>query len=62
MERLFSKGFSWQMGVNFWETNLLRSCSAWGINNQIMMPRTGEFSLGGANEDCLEVCFVGRGV
>ena len=54
----FSKGFSWQMRENFWEAILLRSCSACGINHQIIMPRAGEFSLRGASEDCLEVCFV----
>ena len=46
MEEPFSKGFPWQMGDNFWEANLLRGCSAWGINDQIIMPRAGEFSLG----------------
>ena len=59
MEGPFSKGPSWQMGENFWETNSLRGCSAWGINDQIIMPRAGEFSLGGASEECLEVCFLG---
>ena len=33
--------------------------SPWGINDQIIMPRAGEFSLGGASENCLEICFVG---
>ena len=54
MEGPFSKGCSWQMGHNFWEANLLR-----GNNDQIIMPRAGEFSLGVASEDRLEVCFVG---
>ena len=47
------------MGDNFWETNLLRGCSAWGINDQIIMRREGEFSLRGASEDCLKVFFGG---
>ena len=46
MDGPFSKGFSWQMGDKFWEVNLWRGCSAWGINDQIIMPRAGEFSLG----------------
>ena len=46
-------------GDNFWEAYLLRGYSAWGINDQIIMLRAGEFSLGEAGEDCLEVCFVG---
>ena len=29
------------------------------INDQIIMPKVGEFSLGGAGEDGLKVCFVG---
>ena len=45
MEGPFSNGFSWQMGDKFWEANLWRGCSAWGINDQIIMPRAGEFSL-----------------
>ena len=59
MEGPFSKGCSWQMGDNFWEANLLRGCSPWGNNDQIIMPRAGEFSMGVASEDRLEVCFVG---
>ena len=47
------------MGDNFWETNLLRGCSAWGINDQIIMRREGEFSLKGVSEDCLKVFFGG---
>ena len=46
-------------GDNFWEANLLRSCSAWEINHQIIMPRAGTFIGRGASDDCLEVCFVG---
>ena len=46
MEGPFSKGFSWKMGDKFWEENLLRGCSAWGINDRIIMPRVKEFSLG----------------
>ena len=53
MEEPFSKGFSWQMGDNFWEANLLRGYSAWGINDQIIMLRAGEFCLGKASKDCL---------
>ena len=33
-------------GDNLWEASLLRGCSAWGINDQIIMPRAGKFSLG----------------
>ena len=46
-------------GDNFWEANLLRGCSAWRINDQIIMPRAGEFSLRKASEDCLKIFFVG---
>ena len=46
MEIPFSKGFPWQMGEKFWEANLLRGCSALGIDDQIIMPRAEEFSLG----------------
>ena len=46
MKGPFSKGFSWQMGGKFWEENLLRGCSTWGINDQIIMLKAGEFSLG----------------
>ena len=46
MEGPFSKGFSWQMGDNFWEINIFRGFSAWGINDQIIMSRAGEFRLG----------------
>ena len=38
------------MGDNFWESNLLRGCSAWVINDQT--------NLRAASEDCLEACFV----
>ena len=34
-------------------------CMTWGINDQIIMRRGGEPSLGDASEDCLDVCFVG---
>ena len=34
-------------------------CMTWGINDQTIMRRGGEPSLGDASEDCLEVCFVG---
>ena len=46
MEGHFSKGFQWQMGGKFWEANLLRGCSAWGINDQIIMSRAEDFTLG----------------
>ena len=46
------------MEDNFWEANLSRGCSPWGIYDQIIMPRAGKFSLGGANEYYPEVCFV----
>ena len=47
MKEPFSKGFSWHMGDKFWEANLLRACSAWGINDEIIMPRAEDFSLHG---------------
>ena len=46
-------------GDNFWEACLLRGYSEWGIDDQIIMLRAGEFRLGEASEDCLVVCFVG---
>ena len=47
MKGPFSKCFSWQMGGGkFWEENLLTGCSTWGINDQIIMLKEGEFSLG----------------
>ena len=46
MEGPVSKGFQWQMGDKFWEANLLRGCSVWGINDQIIMSRAKDFTLG----------------
>ena len=43
----------------FWEANLLRGWPARGINDQIVIPRAGEFTLGEQSEDCLEVRVVG---
>ena len=47
MEGPFYKGFSWHMGDKLWEANLLRACSAWGISDEIIMPKEEEFSLHG---------------
>ena len=47
MEGPFYKGFSWHMGDKLWEADLLRACSAWGISDEIIMPKAEEFSLHG---------------